>query len=59
MNPRDLIVSQGELDELADRLAKVADIAMSLAILASGYQTRGDNSGGRPAPHSKNPRRHR
>lgn len=55
MNPRDLIVSQGELDELADRLAKVADIAMSLAILASGHQGRGDSSGGRPAPHSKPP----
>lgn len=54
MNPRDLIVSQGELDELADRLAKVADIAMSLAILASGGRVAGERVG-RVMPQSRPP----
>lgn len=56
MNPRDMIVGQGELDELSDRLAKVADIAMSLAVLAAGGPLRGGaDTTSRSAPCSRPP----
>ena len=54
MNPRDLVVSDGELADLADQLARVADIAMNLAIAATGHQSRGDGPG-RSAPASRPP----
>ncbi|WLP90242.1 hypothetical protein [Gordonia sp. NB41Y] len=54
-NAADWVVTEGELDDLADRLAKVADIAMALAISASGHRIRREGNGGRSAPASRPP----
>jgi len=54
-NAADWVVTDGELDDLASRLAKVSDIAMSLAISASGHQMRREHNGGRTAPKSRPP----
>ncbi len=50
-----LLLSDGELDDLVAHLGKVADIAMSLAIAATGHLSRTDGSGSHVAPTSRPP----
>ncbi|AMS03890.1 hypothetical protein SEA_BAXTERFOX_80 [Gordonia phage BaxterFox] len=50
-----LLLTEGELNDLADHLAKVSDIAMALAIAATGHQSRKGGVEAHSAPTSRPP----